>query len=97
MTLINKHSNEIFTKSHARLRFIKTNTEADFNWIFLPGGPGLGSESLYPLTQILNLPGKMWHLDLPGDGSNRTSDDAEYFSHWSQALIEAVDTFEKTI
>jgi pimeloyl-ACP methyl ester carboxylesterase len=34
---------------------------------------------------------------LPGDGSNHTSDDAEYFSHWSQALIEAINVFEKTI
>jgi pimeloyl-ACP methyl ester carboxylesterase len=92
-----KHPNEIFTESNARLRFIKSNTRTNFNWVFLPGGPGLGSESLYPLTKILDLPGTMWHLDLPGDGSNHTPDDAEYFSHWSQALIEAIDTFENTI
>lgn len=92
-----EHANEIFTESHARLQFIKNNPGTHFNWIFLPGGPGLGSESLYPLTNILHLPGTMWHLDLPGDGSNHTPDDAEYFSHWSKALLEAIDTFENVI
>jgi pimeloyl-ACP methyl ester carboxylesterase len=97
MTTNNGYLNEIFTKSQARLRLIKINTRTNHHWLFLPGGPGLGSESLYPLTTMLNLPGAMWHLDLPGDGSNHTLDDAASFSHWSQALIEAIDMFEQPI
>jgi pimeloyl-ACP methyl ester carboxylesterase len=90
-------SKEIFTKSHSRLRLIKNNLRSDLNWLFLPGGPGLGSESLHPLTTILELPGAMWSLDLPGDGSNHTQDDANSFSHWSHALVEAIDMFEKSV
>jgi hypothetical protein len=60
----------VWTKLKARLQLIRVTPTANFNWLFLAGGPGLGSESLNPLTQSLNLPGAMWNLDLPGDGSN---------------------------
>ncbi len=69
----------------------------NFNWLFLPGGPGLGSESLFPLLNILELPGNMWRLDLPGDGSNTTSNNKESFSHWSQALMEATGALTNVI
>ena len=39
----------------------------------------------------------MWRLDLPGDGSNTTSNNYESFSHWSSALIEAVSQFKHVI
>lgn len=87
----------IWTKSKARLLFIKAKPQADYNWLFLPGGPGLGSESLKPLTALLDLPGTIWHLDLPGDGSNHTRDDTHSFSQWSKALLEAVKALDKVI
>ncbi len=83
--------------SGARLQFIKFKAGASLNWLFLPGGPGLGSESLSDLTKCLNLEGKLWHLDLPGDGSNITSNNAESFQNWEKALIEAVDSLENVI
>ncbi len=82
----------LWTKSKARLRFLKTNP-GNYNWLFLPGGPGLGSESLTGLTDLLNLPGSTWQLDLPGDGSNTTGD----FSRWPEALIEAVSALPHVI
>jgi pimeloyl-ACP methyl ester carboxylesterase len=69
----------------------------NLNWVFLPGGPGLGSESLLPLLDILKLPGSLWLLDLPGDGSNTTSDNLASFSKWPLALIEAVSQFDRVI
>jgi pimeloyl-ACP methyl ester carboxylesterase len=89
--------NYLWTKLKARLQLIRSTPGANFNWIFLAGGPGLGSESLDPLTQLLNLPGAMWNLDLPGDGSNLTSDDQQYFSHWSEALVESINALENVI
>lgn len=85
------------TNLKARLQFIKSTSNAQFNWLFLPGGPGIGSESLAPLTQILELPGSIWHVDLPGDGSNRTRNDEEHFSHWSEALVEAANALDNVI
>lgn len=87
----------IMTKLKARLQCIRQNDEENINWLFLPGGPGLGSESIATLTQLLQLPGTIWHLDLPGDGSNLTEDDETSFSKWSEALVEAVAKFEQVI
>ncbi|MCL9682479.1 alpha/beta fold hydrolase [Legionella maioricensis] len=87
----------LWTSLKARLRYIKSSEGKPYNWVFLPGGPGLGSESLSELTSLLQLPGTIWHLDLPGDGSNITEDDSHYFSHWSDALVEAVESLDKVI
>lgn len=87
----------LWTHSKARLQLIRSTAGANLNWLFLPGGPGLGSESLAGLTQIVKLPGSIWHLDLPGDGSNTTSNDWESFSHWSKALLEAATALSNVI
>ncbi|KTD41287.1 alpha/beta fold hydrolase [Legionella parisiensis] len=87
----------LWTNLKARLQLIKSTDGANFNWLFLPGGPGIGSESLCTLTKILKLPGTIWHIDLPGDGSNKTPCDEEYFSHWSEALFEAVIALDNVI
>jgi pimeloyl-ACP methyl ester carboxylesterase len=87
----------IYTPLKARLRLVKSNIAKPYNWIFLPGGPGLGSESLALLTNGLDLPGSMWHLDLPNDGSNVLDDSDSYFEHWPAALIEAVKTLDRVI
>src|SRR3990167_2429723 len=87
----------VWTQSRARLQLVRGAEDTDINWLFLPGGPGLGSESLRSLIEILKLPGNLWLLDLPGDGSNTTSNNAESFSKWEAALVEAVSRFEHVI
>lgn len=87
----------LWTSLMARLQLIKSIAGTNFNWLFLPGGPGLGSESLASLTRILQLPGTIWHVDLPGDGSNNTGDDEQYFSRWSDALLEACSVLNNVI
>ncbi len=86
-----------WTQSGARLQLIYGTQAGNLNWLFLPGGPGLGSESLLSLLKILSLPGKLWLLDLPGDGSNTTSNNGESFKFWSAALIEAVKSFDRVV
>ncbi|MEO8963787.1 MAG: alpha/beta hydrolase [Gammaproteobacteria bacterium] len=90
-------SQYLWTKLKARLQFIGSTHGANYNWLFLPGGPGLGSESLSTLTKNLKLPGTIWHLDLPGDGSNNTLNDEQHFARWSDALCEAVSTVKNVI
>lgn len=84
----------LWTKSRARLQLVRSSEGRNLQWLFLPGGPGLGSESLFPLLNILELPGSTWRLDLPGDGSNTTLNNKESFSHWSSALTEATKALE---
>ncbi|MEI6242435.1 MAG: alpha/beta hydrolase [Chlamydiota bacterium] len=86
-----------WTPSGARLQLVRSVEGQNLNWLFLPGGPGLGSESLLQLLNILELPGNMWCLDLPGDGSNTTSNNKEAFSHLFDALFEAVTEFKNVI
>ncbi len=86
-------TNIILTASGARLTQIRSDTLQKPNWLFLPGGPGLGAESLQSLTDILELPGTLWLLDLPGDGANSAGD----FANWSTALIEACSHMKHTI
>ena len=87
------HSTYLWTKLGARLQLISSSEGKNLNWIFLPGGPGLGSEVLTPLTSLLKLPGTVWHLDLPGDGSNLQGS----IKNWKQALLEAVQSLENVI
>lgn len=87
----------LWTTLKSRLQLIKTQGDKPYHWVFLPGGPGLGSESLSSLTQLLQLPGTTWHLDLPGDGSNVTPNNTHFFSNWSAALIEAVESLDNVI
>ena len=58
-----------WTPSGVRLRR-RTQRPGPLNWLFLPGGPGIGSESLHELVDSAELPGTTWLVDLPGDGSN---------------------------
>ncbi len=86
--------NCVWTFSGARLQKVGSKEKTP-NWIFIPGGPGLGSECLFPLFSILDLPGTVWRLDLPGDGSNVSPE--KKISNWPQALLEAANTFEDVI
>ncbi|MEO7067295.1 MAG: alpha/beta hydrolase [Rhodanobacter sp.] len=62
--------------------------EGELNWLLLPGGPGIGSESLHELADAMDVPGTIWLVDLPGDGSNTAQQDNP-FSGWPQVLAEA--------
>jgi pimeloyl-ACP methyl ester carboxylesterase len=87
----------LWNKYGLRLHFIKSREGKAWNWLFLPGGPGLGSESLDQLTAYLDLPGTIWHVDFPGDGSNISENNIESFRKWPIALEEAVDAFDNVI
>ncbi|MEO6926810.1 MAG: alpha/beta hydrolase [Rhodanobacter sp.] len=67
------------------------------DWLLLPGGPGLGSESLHELADALNVPGSVWLVDLPGDGSNTTRADGEPFAQWPHVLVEAAQAVSDAI
>jgi pimeloyl-ACP methyl ester carboxylesterase len=87
----------LWTASKARLLYLGAKKPGIYNWLFLPGGPGLGSESLINLASGITVPGMIWMLDPPGDGSNITTNNAVSFSKWSEALVEAVSTLDHVI
>ncbi len=80
----------LFTPSGVRLRR-RRRRPGPLNWLFLPGGPGIGSESLHELADALDAPGDIWMVDLPGDGSNRAPPGAgpDPFAAWPGVVVEA--------
>lgn len=75
-----------YTASGVRMRQFQRR-EGTLNWLLLPGGPGIGSESLEGLADALEVPGAIWLVDLPGDGSNLV--DGDPYARWPGVLVEA--------
>ena len=65
----------------------------------MPGGPGLGSESLHGLVTAAQVPGAAWLVDLPGDGSNRDRPaiPADPYAHWPGVLTEAAQALDDVV
>lgn len=87
-----------WTPSGVRLRQ-RSSTPGRVNWLFLPGGPGIGSDSLEDLADIADLPGTTWMVDLPGDGSNTDAPGGptDPFSLWPQVLLEAAQAVPNAV
>ncbi|WP_205873182.1 alpha/beta fold hydrolase [Mycobacterium camsae] len=87
-----------WTPSGVRLR-LHGRREGPLNWLFLPGGPGIGSESLEELVDAVAACGCSWLVDLPGDGSNRNAPGAtaDPYRRWPQVLIEAAQAVEHPV
>jgi len=87
--------NDWYSNFGYRARLINALPGKAFNWLFLPGGPGLGSEAFGDLADNLALPGKSWYVDYPGDGSNH-KDKVDY-QKWSEGLLDLVSKFTNVI
>lgn len=88
----------IYTPSGVRLRQYASRP-GDINWLFLPGGPGIGSESLIELVHVLDVPGTLWLVDLPGDGNNRQPPGMaeDPYSGWPDVLTEAAKALPNVV
>ncbi len=88
----------LFTPHGVRLRLHSRRT-GELNWLLLPGGPGIGSESLLELAGALDVPGTLWLVDLPGDGSNRSPPGAPKnpFEVWPYAVVQAAQAVKNPI
>lgn len=86
-----------WTPSGVRLRQ-RSSAPGRFDWLFLPGGPGIGSDSLEGLADVADLPGT-WMIDLPGDGSNTDARGAspDPFSLWLQVSPEAAQAVPNAV
>lgn len=89
-----------FDENHTRYQLVKSQAGNEvYNWLFLPGGPGVDSDSLLDLTKVLDVPGNYWLIDLPFNGTNQpykfTSN--EIYKKWGNYLIAAVRKFQNPI
>lgn len=88
--------NYLWTPYQYRLNLINTGAELPLHWLFLPGGPGIGSEYFYELAVNLKLPGITWLVDFPGDASNRFE---KMISHeiWVKGLVNLTQTMQPCV
>ncbi|HEY0332725.1 MAG TPA: alpha/beta hydrolase [Stenotrophomonas sp.] len=86
----------LLTPSGVRLRLHSGNDD-ELNWLLLPGGPGIGSESLQELADCMEVPGSIWLVDLPGDADNPAPAGTEPFAAWPQVLIEAAQAMPNAV
>ncbi|MDI5962496.1 alpha/beta fold hydrolase [Streptantibioticus silvisoli] len=89
---------ERWTRSGVRLREAAVRP-GRWNWLFVPGGPGLGSESLADLVRAVDVPGRSWLVDLPGDGSNRALPGVppDPYRRWPHVLAEAAEKLDHVV
>ena len=93
-----KHLKVIYSKEKFRLIHVQksSNNNPKLNWLFLPGGPGLGSEYFLPYLNKILLPGDIWRGDFPGDGSNRINGSI-HFDIWKSSLMSAISNLDNVI
>ncbi|AAY61672.1 hypothetical protein RFEPED_1650 [Rickettsia felis str. Pedreira] len=70
-------TNYSFVRNY-RLNKLKENSVCKLNWLFLPGGPGMGSNYLIDFVSKLDLQGSLYIGDFPGDGDNRNTEEISY-------------------
>lgn len=85
-----------YTRSGVRMRR-HSSRPGELNWLLLPGGPGIGSESLHELAAAMDVPGSIWLVDLPGDGSNTVHSPDDPFRSWPHVLVEAAEAVPNAI
>lgn len=95
-----KNETVVFDACHTRLTLAQSNTAQSYNWLFLPGGPGVDSSYFAELIELLNLPGNVWLIDFPENGSNKRQmdDHTDYdFSTWEGCLKHVLRSFDNAI
>jgi len=84
-------------ENNVRYQLANSNENGDYNWLFVPGGPGGDSSYYTGLVKSLNLPGKCWLIDFPQNGSNIV-DSADYnFDQWLDLYLKVIEKFNNPI
>ncbi len=93
-------NNYFYDDNSVRYQLVKTNSGCIvYNWLFVPGGPGVDSSYFLTLIKELDVPGNFWLIDLPANGSNITAQiNADYdFDTWGDCLLSSIQKFPNPI
>jgi pimeloyl-ACP methyl ester carboxylesterase len=89
--------NYLYDSNHVRYELYQTNKGKPYNWLFFPGGPGGDSSYLYSLVDELNLPGNVWLIDMPGNGSNLQDGFTDDFDQWMVIFPQIIKQFDNPV
>jgi pimeloyl-ACP methyl ester carboxylesterase len=91
----------MFWDQHSvRFQLLRSNTYnrgVAYNWLFVPGGPGADCLYLRDLAELLQLPGNVWLLDFPGNGSNSEGFENYAYDGWYELFIPTISQFQNPI
>ncbi len=80
-----------------RLTPVKKADGFNLNIFCLPGGPGLSSESLRELAELIETPGAVWLVDFPENGDNHVEGCELDCQKWGGYLIDVVKEFDNAV
>ncbi|MCC2646796.1 MAG: uncharacterized protein K0R02_861 [Rickettsiaceae bacterium] len=83
------------TKYGYRIKTIHEESTNNLNWLFFPGGPGLGAKYLEDVVGSLKLPGSKHIVDFPMDGANMHG--KLDLKHWRDGLVDLLQNTENPI
>lgn len=87
-----------YDQNKVRYKLAKQGNGNPYNWLCFPGGPGGDSTYLHTLIDYIDLPGNVWLIDLPGNGSNINNSLTNYdFDQWMEIFIPTISKFENPI
>lgn len=87
-----------YDANHIRYELVSSNENKPYNWLFIPGGPGADSRYFHSLLSLLELPGNVWLIDLPGNGDNQEDIPVDYnFDSWFSLFLPMVQKFKNAI
>ena len=90
----------LYDENHTRFRLAKSVAGSKvFNFLFLPGGPGVDSSCFDSLIKCMNAPGNYWLLDLAFNGTNEPDsvNSDNICQKWDKFLVDAIKKFENPI
>src|SRR5690242_14051414 len=93
----NTMKNYLYDSNHVRYELYQTNEGKPYNWLLLPGGPGADSSYLHSLVDELELPGNVWLIDMPGNGSNISEDFSENYDRWIHLFPSIIQQFDNPV
>jgi len=86
----------LFDENGIRYRLYKSNPGKNFNWLFIPGGPGADSRYLTSLIDTIDVPGNQWLVDFPGNGDNPCPSDYNH-NQWLDIFVPMVSRFKNVV
>lgn len=89
--------NYLYDSYHVRYELYQTNGDKNYNWLFFPGGPGADSGYLHSLIDELQLPGNVWLIDFPGNGSNIDDATTDNFDFWFELFPYIIKQFDNPV
>lgn len=90
--------NYLYDEHGVRYHQVQKDPESQFNWLFVPGGPGADSAYLLPLIAALEIKGNIWLIDFPGNGGNKVKGQKNYnYDKWLDIFIPTIAKFENPI